>query len=47
MPQTTTPFIVQKVLRLELRNLEDSAGGFPGNLDGANVQLIVENTDSG
>lgn len=47
MAQTTTPFIIQKVLTLELRNLEDSAGGFPGNLEGANVQLIVENADSG
>ena len=46
MAQTTTPFIVQRRLTLALQNLEDSAGGFPGDLEGANVQIIVQNQDS-
>ena len=39
MAQTTTPFIVQRRLTLALNNVEDSAGGFPGDLEGANVQI--------
>ena len=46
MAQTTTPFIVQRRLTLALQNVEDSAGGFPGDLEGANVQIIVQNQDS-
>ena len=46
MAQTTTPFIVQRRLTLALNNVEDSAGGFPGDLEGANVQIIVQNQDS-
>ena len=46
MAQTTTPFIVQRRLTLTLQNIEDSAGGFPGDLEGANVQIIVQNQDS-
>lgn len=46
MAQTTTPFIVQRRLTLTLKNVEDSAGGFPGDLEGANKQIIVGNTDS-
>ena len=41
-----TPFIIQRRLTLTLQNLEDSAGGFPGDLEGANVQIIVQNQDS-
>ena len=46
MAQTTTPFIVQRRLTLALQNVEDSAGGFPGDLEGANVQIIIQNQDS-
>ena len=42
----TTPFIIQRRLTLALQNVEDSAGGFPGDLEGANVQIIVQNQDS-
>ena len=41
-----TPFIIQKRLTLTLKNVEDSAGGFPGDLEGANKQIIVGNADS-
>jgi len=41
-----TPFIIQRRLTLTLQNVEDSAGGFPGDLEGANVQIIVQNQDS-
>ena len=46
MAQTTTPFIVQRRLTLALQNVEDSAGSFPGDLEGANVQIIIQNQDS-
>ena len=41
-----SPFIIQRVLSLNLQNMEDSAGSFPGNLEGANQQIIIGNADS-
>ena len=41
-----SPFIIQRVLSLQLKNLEDSAGSFPGDLEGANTQIIIGNQDS-
>ena len=41
-----SPFIIQRVLSLQLKNLEDSAGSFPGDLEGANRQIIIANQDS-
>ena len=41
-----SPFIIQRVLSLQLKNVEDSAGSFPGDLEGANTQIIIGNQDS-
>lgn len=41
-----SPFIIQRVLSLQLKNQEDSAGSFPGDLEGANTQIIIANQDS-
>ena len=40
------PTIVQTSLDLSIIPVEDSAGGFPGNLEGANKSIIIGDSAS-
>ena len=40
------PTIVQTSINLNIAPVEDSAGGFPGSLDGAAKTFIIGNHDS-